>query len=173
MLDFHSFNLNVKRHRRIGHARNRTHGTCRGVEEAKEADMNCPILAFGLIATASMHVDAAPPAVDPKSLRQITGVELENLISNSAIQYGQPPIKGRNFSIYGADRKYKFVTPEAWGGLFPYHFDADKVIVETDPSFCVKVFISISNQYYIFVSTQEYAGYQPVAIHHLRSGDRM
>jgi len=81
-------------------------------------------------------------------------------------------MKGGNFSIYGADRKYRFVTSEEWGGLFPYHFDADKVVIETDPFFCVKVFISASKQYYILVSTQEYAGYQPVVIRHLHPGDR-
>jgi hypothetical protein len=129
--------------------------------------MSLPAWVLGVTGVAFMSVAPAASTVEPKSLRQITGSELESLIVNSAIQFGHPPVKGSNSLVFTSDHQYKFITREKGGVISKYHLESDRVVVEAYPKFYVRLFRDREDQYYISVSSQEYAGYQPVVIHHL------
>ena len=123
---------------------------------------------IGVIGVASMSISPCHSADAPRSLRPITGAELENLVVGSTMGYGDRPIKGGGFYLFSADHHYKFFGSEVWSEEGSYRVEHDQICSQTSKSWCFKVFIDKGGRYYILESTQPPNGYQLVRFAHIK-----
>jgi len=135
--------------------------------------MHLPPWIFGVASIVSIITEPTSRTKDLENLRLVTGIELTELVVSSTMGYGDPPPKGAGFSVFRADRHYKFYGSESWGAEGPYRVDFDQVCVDTSRPWCFKVYANRKHRYFIVSANGAADQFQSVTFHHLQPGERI